>query len=935
MKRSLVMLLVVALLAMMIPSIAMADEPEQAKPTLTLSTDKATEYLSSSVDWDYSTDLDITFSTTGLTIQGEYSTDYKRGRITLTSSDDTIVSTNNSTSFYGDVTDEELPSVKIHRKEGTAKITVTLQDYYNDEFYAIKEIIVTVKKAKTEKIEVDPDAKDTDFEMTLDDDVKPFSNFFKSTPTYAYYAYDYKWSVDKPEIAKVDKWGNVYPLKVGTVTLTATAKDNADAKASHAITIKEGKKPEEEKAPTLSFSTSAFTVKTSDNLDLDNYLLVENPVAGDSIIWTSSDPKVANVDQYDGDLYPYKPGTVTITARSKKFPDAKAQCTVTVEKEPLKKISFSSVPTSMYYNDDISIWRYVNTDPTYYADEYKYRQEIGWTSSDPQVAYVDGDGDLSGVKPGTATITAYYKDDETVKASFTVEVKSVPVTAIAFSKSAYTVKAEGSIFLSSSNGKDYRLLPKDHSSDYTETWTSSDEDVASVSGGTVYGHKVGTATITLSIRNADESVVESSVNVTVTESPLTGIAFKKDAYSVPLSNRQNSKYVYLKVTPADADFDAYDLYTDSSDPQVATAEIYDYDGEIEVKLKAHKPGTATITVLSHSNAALSASTTVVVKPVNLTAVAMQTADKTVPLYDGTLANTITIKAIIKPSDAYCTATWQTTDAAVAYVINDEDNNGRSAELVAVGPGTCQIVLTATDGTNTMTATMNVTVKRAKIARLILNKSKATGYIIKDGDNTLQLTATDSKTDEPIPVTWTTSNKKVATVDSNGLVKFVAAGTAQITATTKDGNQTSKTCKVIVKKLSVTAVKPTKKTLTMKVGQEQTLTVKVKPAKAFNPAVSFKSSKPKIVSVDQEGNVKALAAGKAVITIKAKDGSKKSAKVTITVKAATKNNDGIEIGDGIDLSIDGDLMDGLNGIDGLDIGGDVADIEGDITNVTIG
>ena len=110
---------------------------------------------------------------------------------------------------------------------------------------------------------------------------------------------------------------------------------------------------------------------------------------------------------------------------------------------------------------------------------------------------------------------------------------------------------------------------------------------------------------------------------------------------------------------------------------------------------------------------------------------------------------------------------------------------------------------------------------------------------------------------------------------------------------------------------------------MNTGATATLKVTVKPAKAYNPAVSFKSSKPKIVSVDAEGNLKALKAGKAVITVTAKDGSKKSAKITVTVKAAAKNNN-LTIEETVDnapeLTIDGLEMDGIvdisdGGIDG--------------------
>ena len=81
-----------------------------------------------------------------------------------------------------------------------------------------------------------------------------------------------------------------------------------------------------------------------------------------------------------------------------------------------------------------------------------------------------------------------------------------------------------------------------------------------------------------------------------------------------------------------------------------------------------------------------------------------------------------------------------------------------------------------------------------VSSVKLNKTEAT---LTEKGQTVQLTATvEPSTATNKNVTYTTDNKAVATVTSNGLVTAVANGTADITVTTEDGNRTA-VCKVTV------------------------------------------------------------------------------------------------------------------------------------------
>lgn len=128
--------------------------------------------------------------------------------------------------------------------------------------------------------------------------------------------------------------------------------------------------------------------------------------------------------------------------------------------------------------------------------------------------------------------------------------------------------------------------------------------------------------------------------------------------------------------------------------------------------------------------------------------------------------------------------------------------------------------------------------------------------------------------------WTSSNRTVATV-SNGVVKGVKAGRVVITAKTTDGSNISATCTVTVKQ-PVTSISLSKKA-TMYTGKKLTLKAKVNPANASNKALTWKSYNTKIAKVASNGVVTGVKAGTVKITATAKDGSRKSATCTVTVR----------------------------------------------------
>ena len=142
---------------------------------------------------------------------------------------------------------------------------------------------------------------------------------------------------------------------------------------------------------------------------------------------------------------------------------------------------------------------------------------------------------------------------------------------------------------------------------------------------------------------------------------------------------------------------------------------------------------------------------------------------------------------------------------------------------------------------------------------------------------VSLTATVSPSDATDKtVTWTSSNSGVASV-SGGVVSALAEGTATITATA--GGKSAK-CEVTVKPkvVDVTGISLNKTELTLSPGGSFQLEATVSPSDATDKTVTWTSSDPSTVTVEN-GLVKAVSPGTASVTAKA---GGKSAKCEVTV-----------------------------------------------------
>jgi len=246
--------------------------------------------------------------------------------------------------------------------------------------------------------------------------------------------------------------------------------------------------------------------------------------------------------------------------------------------------------------------------------------------------------------------------------------------------------------------------------------------------------------------------------------------------------------------------------------------------------------------------------------------------------------------------------WESSNPDIVSV--DEDGN-----LTAIKAGTATITVKNSDGKYVTIVKItvnnedeNVIIGEIKVNGVVLNKSSLT---LEKGETAKLIATVKPSTATNKNVIWSSNNTNVVSVDSKGNVKAIGVGNAKITVKTKDGGYSATANITVIEKspdisndedekeevtnqtVSVTGVTIDKTTLNLTEGNTAKLTATVNPSNASNKEVVWVSNNSSVVSVDTNGNITALAAGNATITVTTKDGNfSASCQVTVTEKAPT-------------------------------------------------
>lgn len=566
-----------------------------------------------------------------------------------------------------------------------------------------------------------------------------------------------------------------------------------------------------------------YTVNIGDE-DNKLRLEIENQKEGDrKPRWVSYNVNVASVDQ-NGVVTPLRKGKAVISSGIG-FP--RKTCVVTVV-DPSVKLNKSAVTLYRSANENtpgntITLTAKIN-------GATKKATDVVWSSSNENVAKVVADKNGRGVVTSTQTA-----GEAVITASANGRTASCKVTVL---ESTISLNIDAMQLSTKGAGSSIKLVPTVVGAKKSVTWTSSDRQIATVSGGKVTGKKEGTAIVT-----AKANGVETTCNVTV----------------LPGQISINEEKVQLYVTKNASDEttgETKELKTNAANNDVVT---WTSSNESVVTVEGKAKGKAAITAVGAGNAVITATCngktdTCVVEVQNSST---SIAEKVVHLKTKGAAKSYTLGyQVVGRKNA---VTWKSSNTKVVSV--------SKGKVTAKKAGTATVTMTA----NGVQDEVKVIVQDYT-PTIALNQKEYTLYTKGKGNN-VALKATVSGASNKVE--WQSNNASVAEVSTKGKVTAKGKGRALITASS---NGVTAKCWISVREPDIIMEKDE---LVLKPNDKVNLcehaSIEVIGA---NQSVTYKSSNTKIASVNAKGLVTAKKAGTAVVTIKA-NGVEKTCNVTVS------------------------------------------------------
>jgi len=311
---------------------------------------------------------------------------------------------------------------------------------------------------------------------------------------------------------------------------------------------------------------------------------------------------------------------------------------------------------------------------------------------------------------------------------------------------------------------------------------------------------------------------------TTPEVEITKITLDKDTLSMKVGDEAT---LTATVEPAEA---AKDIVWTVNKEGIVTV-----DGG---KVKAVAAGTAIVSAQNKSGTVYASCTIVVEEVVNSVKLNKNTLELTV-------GETETLTVTVDPTTAADKLVWKCDPVGVVQLVD--------GKVTALAAGTATV--TVSDPTGAKSDSCTVTVY-ATATEITLDKTAVDMYV--GDEQTIVATVIPQGTKA---VTFDSSDKEVATVDANGKIVAVAAGTANITANLDGIKQT---CVVTVYN-KVTEITLDVRELALYTGETHKLVVSTTPSDNVK-APKFTSANDEVATVDTDGTITVVGAGTTTITV---------------------------------------------------------------------
>lgn len=452
-------------------------------------------------------------------------------------------------------------------------------------------------------------------------------------------------------------------------------------------------------------------------------------------------------------------------------------------------------------------YRYANSGGTITLPE---NAELGFAATDIYHLYIDQDVS----KPFTATSTVVA--DLTVTAYPKAESLTLNQTAVTLRMSAPA--EQRTVQLTAT------LLPDDAMKGVS--WSTSAAGVATVDAtGLVTAVGGGTADITATA--LDDGSVKAVCQVTVIALPSK---IEITPAEVRLVSIGDTYTLSAKIEPAEAD---QKVVWESVDTDIVTV---DADGVLTAKAL----GKTYVNCYSADVYPAMYSFCRVIVGSSVTGISL--SDTELKMHPG---DEHTLKVSLKPKDAISKLSWSSSDTKVAEV-------NSSGVVKALTVGEANITVCSQDD-NSVKAVCHIVVG-ATVSAITLSDTELKLLPNKTATLSATLTPGNALTE----LTWTSSDTKVATV-TNGEVRTIAAGEADITVASTEDASLKAVCHVTVVPLPEKVEISETKIKLEAVGDTYQLTAKVSPAGA-NQKVIWESGNKDIATIDADGLVTAKGLG---------------------------------------------------------------------------